>query len=841
MASNKAVMNISPMQLTVAPNGRQQSPTRAELELQVAHFQQAAAQAQQETAQAQEATAQAQQELADSRKRDYSNMAGQQSDDDSDEEDTSATTWPRQMNIGTFVPILVGKFEELEWTSERPIRNPSAKPVWKYHQQMNIVVNGGSLFAVKWDETRGSLTQIGATNIITSTCITLAAFTACRVMLISTTNNELASETVEKLKDTVARLGPEYAAIVDICHGKDITDRSLCHAKLIQFQNRMLVVVDSSDVNGFKRHANIVTHVEKFLPGSVHFFIDEIDDTIRTMPGEGTTAMMSKQCEEERNKICSRVTKVHGCTATPEAVFDYFKTQRITAPALGFSDEWVDGTIRAEPDETKYVGLGDIRPIPDVGHLPPLAALPREFQNARVGDYILGLTKDMGTNKESAMYKFVDKFLEDERGQATMLVSLTAMVNSPTQPYDTIQQIIAEIASRRAKQPTMKEVAYILHHRAREAGKNIAILTVNGENKDSKFYLSHTSGSTQAIYAGSAYGALSKCPPGKLVVVLGPSAARGRSFVTETRVPTHMIMMNGRRSAENGVDQPAGRVTGCHKDKLGGQSPYILCTKDDFDRLGNSDEHGLRRQYRAQTGNALALDLRNSLGLNKADAPAMYPSIASDDSILQATHDCNSGKYLQQAGSVCRMAMIVTSVRNGHEPSMLNDKMKEIVHAKGITGHEKPITLDLLTKLATEIHNAWGLSRNRGRNTKNFALYAFRPVKTRRQATLKNLTITSDAHNVIANIMRAKDAPISPAVPSGSNGSPHTALPWSESMVELQQRLGTHWPCLCNKVADRFLEPDSTEQQIDMGGQVSHPPKEYVVINARRSQKPVAV
>ena len=125
--ATKRVMNISPMQLTVAPNGRQQSPTRAELELQVAHYQQAAAQAQQETAQAQEATAQAQQELADSRKRDYSNMAGQQSDDDSDEEDTSATTWPRQMDIGTFVPILVGKFEELEWTSERPIRNPSAK------------------------------------------------------------------------------------------------------------------------------------------------------------------------------------------------------------------------------------------------------------------------------------------------------------------------------------------------------------------------------------------------------------------------------------------------------------------------------------------------------------------------------------------------------------------------------------------------------------------------------------------------------------------------------------------------------------------------------------------
>lgn len=818
------------MQPTVAPPGRQQNPTHTQFEFD---------RLTRELAQAQQAAAQAQQAL----KRDYSTMAGQQYDDDSDDEDTTVATWPRHMNFETCAPILADKFEELEWSSERPIRNPTANPVWKYREQMNTVVNGGSLFAVKWDETHGPLTQIGATNIITSTCISLAAFTECRVMLISTTNNELASETVEKLKDTVARLGPEYAVIVDIWHGKDIKDSSFCHQKLIQFQNRMLVVVDSSDVNGFNRHLNIVTHVERFLPGSVHFFIDEIDDTVRTMPGEGTAAMNMRHCEEVRNNICSRVTKVHGCTATPEAVFDYFKTQRITAPALGFSDEWVDGTTRAEPDETKYVGLGDLRPVSDVGFLPPLAATQREFQNARVGDYILGLTKDMATNKESAMYKFVDRFLEDARCQATMLVSFTAMVNSPTQPCDTIPQIIAAIASRRSQQPTMKEVAYILHHRAREAGKNIPILTVNGENKDSKFYLRHASGSTQAIHASSAYGALSKCPPGKLIVVLGPSAARGRSFVTETRVPTHMIMMNGRRSAENGVDQPAGRATGCHKDKLGGQPPYILCTKDDFACLGNSDEHGLRRQYRAQVGNALALDLRDSLGLNPADAPTMYPSLDSDDSILQATHDCNGIKYLQQAGSVCRMAMVVTSLRSGHEPSMLNETMKEIVHTKGITGHEKPITLNLLTKLAMEIHKAWGLARSRhfGPNTKNFALYAVRPRPNGRQGTLKNLANTSDAHNVIANIMRAKDSPISPDVPYGSNGTPYTALPWSESMLELQQRLGTHWPRLCNKVADRLLEPDSTEQQIDMGEQVRHPPKEYVVINTRRLQKPGGV
>jgi hypothetical protein len=776
-----------------------------------------------------------------------------QNDWDSDEIPPEAEgSWSRHMEIETHRPILIKRLEDIECNSTRPIRNQrTVEPVWPYRKQIEIVVQGGSVFAVKWDKKHGPLTQIGATNIITSTCLSLSAFTDCRVLLITTMNNELATETVEKIQDTARRLGPEYEKIVDICSGKDHAldgrnNPKVRHEKMFNFRDRMVVVVDSSDVNGMRRHLAILDYLEKVNQSgilNIHYFIDEIDDTVRRMPAEaGTKPTSLTESEELRNEICHRVTKVHGCTATPEAVFDYFKAQQNTAPALGFSDEWNQGKVQARPDNSQYVGLGDLQPVPEIGCLSPLGSTQREFNNAKVGKYIKAMTRDIAMNKDSPSYKFFDHFLADERPEAMLLVSITGMVNKSEEPSATIPEILTAIDSRQ-KMPTMKEVAYILHHRARERGHDIAILTINGEQKDSKYYVSCTSvgGGGQAVHADSAYGALSQCPRGKLVVVYGPTAARGRSFVTETRVPTHLIMMNGKRSAENAVDQCAGRATGCHRQKLLDKPPYILCTEDDLKSLGTSGEHALRKQYRAQEGNALALDLRDKLGLTEEDAPNLYPSQEEDDSILQSVLDFNSRRYVATAGSVCRMAMLVESIRRGHEPSMLTGNMKRIINCT-ITvfgtqqNFDDRLCLGMLGELGTEIHKKWGIHGSRGRHTKKFVLYAERMNAKPELAVFKNLAGRGAAEETIKTIGRTRVSPLTHA------GNPllheRTPLYWSEYMRSLQQRLGEqHWIRLCNIVADRFLEPDQNEEPIMFDGDAK-PPKEYIVINNRRNQKP---
>ena len=73
------------------------------------------------------------------------------------------------------------------------------------------------------------------------------------------------------------------------------------------------------------------------------------------MPDAGRDKM--RECELLRNAICTHtsVVKVHGCTATPEAVYEYFKKKEVTAPALGFSDEW--WKARSAPSPTSHCTL----------------------------------------------------------------------------------------------------------------------------------------------------------------------------------------------------------------------------------------------------------------------------------------------------------------------------------------------------------------------------------------------------------------------------------------------------------------------------------------------------
>ena len=777
------------------------------------------------------------------RKRSFDAMDGD-SDDASDEDDDEIEDRPlqRHLNFDVDMPRLVKEMERLEWDSDRPIRSSAAEPVWDYTREMNIIKDGNAIFAVKWDKTCGPLTQIGATNFITAACLGVAAFTSCRVMLIATMNNELAHETVEKLSVTAKRTST-FGGLIDVCSLKDMSrrrDRQLTD-KLLAYENRMLVLVDSSDVHGMRRLQAVVEEAAKIFPGTagIHVFIDEIDDTIRRMPNV-TKNIGPCQSEIVRDAICANasVVKVHGCTATPDAVFDFFKRQEMIAPALGFSEEWNDGIIEARADRAIYVGLGDMKRVDGIDYLPALGTSVAEYHDAKVGDYMLRITSDLALNADGTISRFVKHFMDDPRSNAMMLISLTDMVNNSADASTSMRDIIDAIDARPKKQPTMKELAHILLHRADQHGTvpgGLDILTINGEITGTKYQRTSSllpRGSFEPIVADSTCDALSKCY-GKLIVIFGSNACRGRSFVTESRVPTHLLMMNGKRSQENAVGQAFGRMTGCHKSKLGGHPPYVLCTKSDFDILGTSNAHGLRDQYRAQsTGMAMAIDLRGKHGLGKTEVPALYPIVKIDTKILQAMLDVNARLYVTAWAGVMRMYQVVEALRNGYNTARVSVQMMQIVQRTNARDQKLPVTLNMLKRLGNAIHEAWTA---KGRD-QLFVLYAQRDklinVNGYRVEKMRSLVRTKKQ---MKQTVQAITASVDSAVVLHGNDQ-YASLMWSDAMQDLQEKLSSHnWIRLCNEVADRFLESNSTATPLFDDGKV-RPPTEYMVISKRRGQ-----
>ena len=776
------------------------------------------------------------------RKRSFAAMDDGDSGDDSDEEAEEAeeVALARQLDFATYKSQLAACMERLEWDSDRPIRRQTTTvPVWDYNRHMEIIKGGGSIFAVKWDETHGSLTQIGATNSITCTCLSVAAFTSCRVMLIATMNIELAVETVSKLLVTAGRTGP-FSGLIDVCFLKDLSGTQLAD-KLRGFASRLLVLVDSSDDRGMGRLLKVVEQAARIFPGTagIHFLIDEIDDTIRTMPDAGRDKM--RECELLRNAICTHtsVVKVHGCTATPEAVYEYFKKKEVTAPALGFSDEWVEGTVCAVADKSLYVGQGDLKPVDGIGFLKPLGSTVNEWDQAKVGEYMVGIVEDLAMVKSSASYRFVEHFLDDPRPNATLLVSLTDMVNGSADASSSMQEIIDTVRDRPTKQPTMKELAYITLHRAAERGQVIDILTINGELIDTKYQrtsLTMPLGSFQKVIASSTCDALDACS-GKVIVIFGSSACRGRSFVSGTRVPTHLLMMNGKRSVENAVDQSFGRMTGCHKDKLCDHPPYVLCMESDFQVLGTSDTHGMRKQYRAQTGLSMALDLYERYGLSEEDVPALYPITAIDEKILRSMLDYNSKKYVTAWASIMRMWQLVIALRNGHNPAKCNEEIQKIVTRKNVlTNSPMPVTLSMLQRLEKAIHAAWKVHGAK----QQFVLYAQRAKLTNtcgyKVGAMRSL-VKGGRNNIekTINAISSGDTKKTDSAVLQHGREKTDPLHWSAAMQKLQEKLGPHWPRLCTIVADRYLTSFATAEPVFDNGQVQ-PPQEFIVINARREQ-----
>ena len=110
-----------------------------------------------------------------------------------------------------------------------------------------------------------------------------------------------------------------------------------------------------------------------------------------------------------------------------------------------------------------------------------------EWDQAKVGEYMVGIVEDLAVVKSSASYRFVEHFLDDPRPNATLLVSLTDLVNGSADASSSMQKIIDTVRDRPTKQPTMKELAYIALQRAAERGKIIDILTINGELIDTKY------------------------------------------------------------------------------------------------------------------------------------------------------------------------------------------------------------------------------------------------------------------------------------------------------------------------------------------------------------------
>lgn len=730
----------------------------------------------------------------------------------------------------------------------RPIRSARAPPVWDYLTLINRVKEEKTIFLAKYDDKTGiPQPQIGSSTAHVAISLAIAGFTDCRVFLITTTNNELVSETVDKLRTISSHTS--FGHLLDIQTPRNL-EFSVLRKKILNTDRKLLVLVDNNLVTGLQRLKSLVDKFEKMLGEHEirpRLMNDEIDCMIRTKNSEDP-----KESEKARDELCLKIklTNIYGCTATPWAVQNHFVDT--LGSCYGFSDDWKDGEIYAKPDPTTYVALTDIKvhyknwtPL----FLDPVASTRKELQQARVGKYVCDIVSQMVKNSESAANVFFKDFLDDKRPNATMLLNLGDMVNDDrTQTngmyYPSKNQLLTDVLNRvhRGEQrtpkiPTHKHFAVLLLRIAEEFGKYCEIITINGEDSQSKFQKTSTAsrGHFDTIDAPCIGKVLEKCT-GKVVAIFGGYSSRGRSFVCQDRVPTHLMMFMGKRSADLAIFQGFGRMCHCLGHLLQGIDPKVLCAKEDYQMisgLNDPKKHCFRKLFPTQSAVNTILDKYSLHDCNLTKLEVKMLECLLGDS---------SRHYFYVYSVVGRMMMLWEAVNMFYENGQLpfNQNLDQSLF-EFIINHDVP-TLWRLNSFKNILHKAWGVTKKGTRD-----LFVFRAMrqKTYETRSRKLYDIGFDhkqknpiQHALIQAVRYLNEGPDS-FVKTDNKKSVHSKLQYTESFRVFRRKVGTDkWNFLCKKIASRFLESDdkSTKHFIKLGKEIGKAPREYTVVIARDKQ-----